>query len=66
MSLYLSLFRHGRRPVLLCGLVSYVILEYAMAFVPYFWLFCFLRLLSAASLAAVNSSLTLCELMNFY
>ncbi|EEC11959.1 sugar transporter, putative, partial [Ixodes scapularis] len=50
---------HGRRPVLLCGLVSYVILEYAMAFVPYFWLFCFLRLLSAASLAAVNSSLTL-------
>ncbi|XP_075536191.1 solute carrier family 22 member 6-B-like isoform X1 [Dermacentor variabilis] len=49
----------GRRPVLLYGLVSYVILEYAMAAATSFTLFCLLRFLNAISVAAANNSLTL-------
>lgn len=49
----------GRRPVLLCGLVCYVILEYAMAFVQSFGIFCLLRFLNAISVAAANNSLTM-------
>lgn len=49
----------GRRPVLLSGLASYVILEYAMAVVPYFSVFCVLRFLNAISVAAANNCLTM-------
>ncbi|XP_077542277.1 solute carrier family 22 member 6-B-like [Haemaphysalis longicornis] len=49
----------GRRPVLLGGLVSYVLLEYAMAFVQPFGLFCLLRFFNAVAVAAANNSLTM-------
>ncbi|XP_077485977.1 solute carrier family 22 member 6-B-like [Amblyomma americanum] len=50
---------YGRRPVLLCGLVSYVILEYTMAVVGSFTVFCSLRFFNAIAVAAANNSLTL-------
>lgn len=49
----------GRRPVLLCGLVSYVLLEYAMAFAQHFGVFCMLRFFNAISVAAANNILTI-------
>ncbi|KAH6946761.1 hypothetical protein HPB50_015053 [Hyalomma asiaticum] len=49
----------GRRPVLLYGMVSYVILEYLMAVTSSFGFFCMLRFLNAVSVAAANNSLTL-------
>lgn len=49
----------GRRPVLLYGLVSYVILEYLMAVTSSFGFFCLLRFFNAISVAAANNSLTL-------
>ncbi|KAL1434455.1 hypothetical protein MTO96_011552 [Rhipicephalus appendiculatus] len=50
---------YGRRPVLLWGIVSYIILQYILAVTPSFWLFCVLRFLNAIAVAAANNSMTL-------
>lgn len=50
---------YGRRPVMLCGIASYIILEYVLAVTTSFWLFCLLRFLNAIAVAAANNSLAL-------
>ncbi|XP_037291743.2 solute carrier family 22 member 6-B [Rhipicephalus microplus] len=50
---------YGRRPVMLGGILSYIILGYLLALTSALWLFCVLRFFIAIAVAAANNSMTL-------